>query len=78
MRRKSRAWSSAVIVEPPHTGCGRNPRIPTRCASADSAGRPTMAWTASAARLSERRTIGSSSACSSARSGRPRTSARRR
>ena len=78
MRRNSRAWSSAVIVEPPHTGCGMNCRIPARRASALSAASPTRAWMAFAARLSERRTIGSSSAFSAARSARARTSVRRR
>ena len=78
MRRNRRAWSAAVIVEPPHTGWGMKWRIRTRLPSADSASSPTRALIASAARLSERRTIGSSSARSPARSGRSRTSGRRR
>ena len=58
MRRKKPAWSAAVISEPPQTGCGTKARMPARPASALSAGRPTSAWTASAARLSEKRIIG--------------------
>ena len=78
MRRKYRAWSSAVVCESPQMDAGLKLRMPTRRASATSRRSPTIATTRVAAVLSDRRIIGVSSAVSARVSGRLRTDGRSR